>query len=207
MTARSISLGRRQRVPDAKQAAFWSIYPLGNYSEERWSLSMWSVDFKLSYSRHQALLAGESLKWKSLPANGVANRVSRLTDLPITDLDALIVSERARRFLEKACPADIQFIPATILSKAGKAIAERYWAVNCLHLLDCADKKKSKPHDVGDGRLYYPWLYVAASKVPRSIQIFRVLGHESKVVIRASLAMSLSRTQLTGVQFMAVDSL
>ncbi|GMV27487.1 MAG: hypothetical protein AMXMBFR58_35180 [Phycisphaerae bacterium] len=157
------------------------------------------------YDLDMRLRAGRRVRWSRFPRPAIANRITRTTDLAISNIDSLVVSDRARAVLAAFCSKDLQFIPVTIRNKSGSALREPYWVVNCLRLVDCVDRKRSKLHVI-DGRKYYDWVYFVEKKIPESVGMFRVKYDDSHVIVRGDLARAVRAAGLTGVQFMAAGA-
>ena len=56
---------------------------------------------------------------------------------------AIVVSKRLKQLLEAAKPANVEYLPVSIINHKGKVASADYFIVNPYRLQDCIDRKQS----------------------------------------------------------------
>jgi hypothetical protein len=115
-----------------------------------------------------------------------------------------VISGKAKQFIEKAAPGNIEFLPMKIINHKGRLASEDYFVVNPLEMVDCIDKDASSVEfnpinkDVISGCAQ---LVLKEEVIPPDLKIFRAKFWRGMILIGRDLAQKMAQAGLTGMRF------
>ena len=181
-----------------REARFYRIdVPLDD--SESWVLntddSSDLVQFRLSLMRGGRIARADAVEFHEL-------RVPRQpVDFSLSVLGIPVVSPHGREVLERAAPADVEFIPAWVVGRSGS-----FYVLNILRVLDVIDHDAStfSSYDGPDRfKLVTP---VIARDAMSDHRIVRVRGAPQKIVVTREVARALQENFITGCELLPLDS-
>jgi hypothetical protein len=132
-----------------------------------------------------------------------------LTDVLYVEGNVLVVSGRVREVLEARHVSAIELLPVNVLDLQGKKVAEKYFLVNMLRAIDCIDRERSMfgLNELNQDKLVdVKKLVIAADKIDRDAQLFRVKGLERLMVARRDLTDALIAAKAKGLGVAELDA-
>jgi len=131
-----------------------------------------------------------------------------LFDFIPTREKVLVVSEKVRDLLEKESVPDVEYLAVSLINLKGRKEKGKYFMVNPLAVVDCADpgKTKYKPNAIDKGQ----WtdvtnLTILEKKIPRDAQLFMVKHIVRLTLVRRDLADKLKAAKLKGFALTELD--
>ncbi|GHG78596.1 hypothetical protein GCM10012319_29360 [Comamonas sp. KCTC 72670] len=113
----------------------------------------------------------------------------------------LIVHEKARAFLDAERIQRIEYLPVRVLSHKDREVAERYFIVNMLPLVDCIDLEKTE-HEENlldpDELMNIRNLTVDENKIPSDFQLLRLKAVSGAMLIHRDLAAKMKAAGFRG---------
>lgn len=135
-------------------------------------------------------------------------KTGALVDVTFT-LDAnILVNDKVLNLLDGLCPDDFEAYQVVV-----KNCPIPYHALNCKHVVDCLDAKRSNAKrwkkgeigesKVGDYKSAYP-LTIDTSRVPQGIHMFRIKNYAISWIVSESIRERFVNAGVTGVTFTSV---
>lgn len=124
--------------------------------------------------------------------------------------NAIVVAPRLKAFVESERPADVEYLPVSIIDHKGRVASADYFVLNPYRLQDCIDQKAS----VIDWNPIDPELISACttmvideSRIDDGAKIFRLKHYPSKVLLARDLANAIKKSGFTGIKFIEIEDL
>ncbi|MBL0698708.1 DUF1629 domain-containing protein [Comamonas sp. JC664] len=160
----------------------------------------------LNYGQSFKLCAGEPLA-SSFPQHAAYRMRDDFPDQValhevLYNMDSqLIVHEKARAFLDAERIQRIEYLPVRVLSHKDREVAERYFIVNMLPLVDCIDLEKTE-HEENlldpDELMNIRNLTVDENKIPSDFQLLRLKAVSGAMLIHRDLAAKMKAAGFRG---------
>lgn len=116
----------------------------------------------------------------------------------------LVVSGKAKQFIEQEKAGQIEFLPMKIINHKGRVASDDYFVVNPLDVIDCIDKEgsgaeiDSLDEDMIEG---VDQLVLKEDGIPKDLKIFRTKFWSGRILIRRDLAQKMKDAGLTCMHF------
>lgn len=122
--------------------------------------------------------------------------------------DYLVVSKPLKEAIAEEAPADVEYLPISIIDHKGKVASSDYFVLNPFTLQDCIDQQASKikwnPIDKSK-IMSCPKLVIDESRIAPGAKIFRLKHFTGLVVLARDLAESLDAAGFKGADFEEID--
>lgn len=147
---------------------------------------------------------GEALP---VPVKGTYTPTSRprgnWTDhLSVGEIPGLVFSGRLCRLLQDMMLTNLQYFPLHIAHAPDGATGEGYWIVNVVGVVDCVDREASDLEYFKDGDIeFVNRLVLDEGKIPPGLDIFRLAGRSTLVVVSQTLKDAIVGAGMTGFVF------
>jgi len=129
----------------------------------------------------------------------------RVTDLIRNALGHLMVTERVKELLEAHAEAEIEYLRFTLINHKGRVVSDRFYIVNLLGALDCADMSQSRgtPHPIFPGEMQFiERLFLDEDKIPDDTNLLRLSIRPRVILIRDDLRQILEDAGITGALYL-----
>jgi hypothetical protein len=116
----------------------------------------------------------------------------------------VVISGKAKAFLEKAAAKNVEYLPMTVLDHKGAIASSDYVIVNPLDVIDCIDLEASSAHasSINKGMIDgCKKLVLREAAVPADLIVFRTQFWSGRILIRRSVADAMLAAGLTGMHF------
>lgn len=127
-----------------------------------------------------------------------------LVDLVEETLSLFLISGRFKCILEEYGTKNIEYLPVKMKNHKGKIVAEDYWVVNFLVLIEAVDRKQSLFEvDAGEeDKIYIFHRLILLESVEKSgPPIFRLKEQPQTILIREDLMQRVAKAGLVGMRF------
>ena len=123
---------------------------------------------------------------------------------------AIVVSKRLKKLIEAAKPANVEYLPVSIINHKGKVASADYFIVNPYRLQDCIDQKQSvlKWNAIDpDLIVTCKKLIIDEGKVAKGSKIFRLKHFPFPIFVERALAEKIESEEMTGIIFTEIEEL
>lgn len=123
---------------------------------------------------------------------------------------AIVVSKRLKEFIEAEQPADVEYLPLSIVNHKGKVASADYFIVNPYRLQDCIDQAQSDIQwNAIDKSLISACtkMVIDEKKIAKGAKVFRLQHYPTKVLFARSLADGIKKGGFTGIKFIEIEAM
>ncbi len=120
----------------------------------------------------------------------------------------IVASGVLKRFVEERSPANMEYLPVTIMNHKGRVASRDYFILHPVHPQDGLDADASGAvwSDFIDDEIdEVERLVIDASKIPREIQLLRLKYYPDPILVRRNLAEAISNEGFTGIRWITLD--
>jgi hypothetical protein len=121
---------------------------------------------------------------------------------------ALVASKTLKAIVQGSEPADMEYLPLTLIDHKGRVASADYFMLNPFTLQDAIDQQKSAiewnpidPTLIADCTS----LVLDESRIDPRATVFRLKHYPSKVIFRRDLANAIKKAGCTGIKFVEIE--